>query len=329
MNAISLIATVAGRIWSYDPSEYLREINAAYKETWDYILQLDDSYFTDIKTLTVGTQNSEFDFLYNSNGALTGTGLSPRFFQVDRIRVLQAGQNSWYSAVPQPWNDPQRLSIERNTPAVAQTYPPYVYTLIANGEVRFAAPLPAGTQLEVTYSYSYLPLTYVTAGTVALTSASATVTGTGTQFTQVVGPDYQTALPGNNEDTDIGLELILNYTSAVALPTPNNVYRIKSVASDTAATLLTSSLVTGGPLQAALAMVPDIPLGHHNVISTIATRNFMSTPGDDKRSGFWAAMAEKELDSMRDSIMTRQRQAPARRGRFPMGVRRVSSSASR
>lgn len=317
MNAISLINRVTRRIPSYDPSEYLDEVNAAYKETWDYILQLDDSYFTDIKTVTVTTQAAEFDFLYNSNGNLS-SAISPRYFQVDRIRIKQPNDPNWFAAQPKPWNDPQLLGMQQLSPQTASTFAPYLYVLFAKGSILFGAPLPIGTSIEVTYSFIWLPLTYLSNGTITITNNSASVAGTGTSFTQLIGPDFQQGLPGLDQDTDIGAELILGN---------GRTYRVKTITTDTAMTLIN----TVTPAQAAqnytLAMVPDIPEGHHNVISTLATRNFMSTPGHDDQLQFWAGLAEKELDSMRDSVMTRQRQAPARRQRFPQSVMRYTISS--
>lgn len=317
MNAASLIQLVSRRIPQYDASEYLSEINAAYKETWDYILQLDDSYFTDIKIVTVTTAASEFDFLYNSNGFLSSS-LSPRYFQIDRIRILQAGDVNWYPASPRHWNEPYLISQQQLNPQVNALFPPYLYNPFAKGSIKFGAPFPVGTQIEVIYSFIFLPLAYLFNGTVTVSGGTNVVAGTGTSFTQLVGADFQAGLPGNDQDTDIGVELIF----------PNNqTYRVKAISSDTALTTVTNVSPSQAGVTYNLAMVPDIPEGHHNVISTLATRNFMSTPGNDARLPFWVAQAEKELDSMRDSVMTRQRQAPARRGRFPQSVMRYNIGA--
>jgi hypothetical protein len=312
MNAVSLIQRVSRRIPQYDASEYLDEINAAYKEVWDYILQLDDSYFTDIKIVTVTTSASEFDFLYNSNGFLNAP-VSPRYFQIDRIRILQPGDVNWYPATPRPWNDPYVISQEQLNPQQTSNFPPYFYNPFAKGSIKFASPFVVGTQIEVIYSFIFLPLTYLFNGTVTVTGGANAVTGTNTSFTQLIGPDFQGGLPGTDQDTDIGVELVF----------PNNqTYRVKAITSDTALTTITNVSPAQSGATYNLAMVPDTPEGHHNVIATLATRNFMSTPASDSRLGFWVAQAEKELDSMRDSVMTRQRQAPARRGRFPQSVMR-------
>jgi hypothetical protein len=323
VNALSLVQRVARRNPSYDQSEYLDECNAAYKETWDYILQLDDSYFTDIKTVTVTTTAAEFDFLANFSGNLS-SAVSLRAFQIDRIRILQPGDTNWNKARPRNWNDDDFQAQQQITPQVAATSGPYLYQLFSKFSVIFAQPLPTGTQIEVVYSFIWMPLAIVFNGTVQSTGTA--VTGTATNFTQVVPADFASALPGNDQDTDIGMELVFNQGAN------NQTFRVKAITNDTAITLLTApnpaipALTTYN-----LCSVPDIPDGHHNVISTIATRNFMSTPGNDPRFSAWAALAEKELDSMRDSIMVRQRQEPARVKPFPQRLQRdtVSPSGSR
>lgn len=315
MNALSLVQRVSRRNPAYDTSEYLDEINAAYKECWDYILQLDDSYFTDTKIVTVTTQAAEFDLIANQNGFLNGA-VSFRFFQLDRIRILQPGDVNWTPAHPKNWNEPEFLAQQQLTPQPPATASPYVYQIFSKGSILFGRPLPVGAQIEVVYTFTWLPLVLLSSGTV--TTSGITVTGSSSNFTKVLSADYQLGLPGNDLDTDVGVEIVLD-------PTGQQTYRIKTITSDTVLTTLnavTPAISTGAPYT--LASVPDIPDGHHNVISTVATRNFMSTPGNDSRFPAWAALAEKELDSMRDSIMTRQRQEPARRRRFPQSLARYT-----
>jgi hypothetical protein len=185
--------------------------------------------------------------------------------------------------------------------------------------VEFARPLPAGAQIEVTYSFIWMPLAIVFNGTVA-SFGTTNVIGTGTNFTQIVPMDFAAALPGNDQDTDIGLELVLNQGAN------NQTYRVKTVTNDTVMSLLTlPNPAIAVNTNYNLCSVPDIPDGHHNVIATVATRNFMSTPGNDPRFSAWAALAEKELDSMRDSIMVRQRQEPPRVKPFPQRLGRTQA----
>jgi hypothetical protein len=310
LNAISLVNRVTRRIPGYDISEYLDEVNAAYKECWDYIVQLDDSYFTDIKIVTVATAAAEFDLLYNSNGFLNGP-VGNGVFQVTRIRVLQPGDTNWIPGQPRNWNDPQFLQIQQSTPQQVAQQSPYLYTFFAKGSLLFARPLPVGTQIEVVYTFIFVPLTILQNG--SITSSGLVVTGTNTSFTQIVSADAQGALPGNDEDTDLGVELVLG---------GNQTYRIATINSDTALTTWNPVIPAVTNSNYSIATVPDIPDGHHDVIATLATRTFMSTPANDPRLPFWVAKAEKELDAMRDTVMTRQRQEPPRRRRFPQSVLR-------
>ena len=320
MNALSLVQRVARRNPVYAQSEYLDECNAAYKESWDYILQLDDSYFTDTKIVTVTTSVAEFDFLTNFSNNLN-SAVSLRAFQIDRIRILQPGDTRWVKAAPRNWNDDDFQAQQQLTPQVAATSGPYLYQIFSKFSVLFAQPLPVGAQIEVVYSFIWMPLVILSNGTI--TSSGVNVTGATTTFTQVVPPDFQLALPGNDQDTDIGLEVVVGPAGAQLA------YRVKTLTSDTVLTTLTAiAPVLGSATAYNLCTVPDIPDGHHNVISTIATRNFMSTPGNDQRFSAWAALAEKELDSMRDSIMVRQRQEPARVRPFPQRILRYLGSAS-
>jgi hypothetical protein len=317
VNSLSLVQLVARRNPSYDQSEYLSEVNEAYQECWNYLLQLEDSYFTDQKIVTVAAPGAEFDFLANAN-ELLNSSVSLRAFQIDRIRILQPGDSNWVKASPRNWNDDDFQSLQQITPQPVANSGPYLYQLFSKFSCLFGRPLPAGTQIEVTYSFIWMPLQIVFNGTVS--SAGTTVTGAGTNFTQVVPIDFASALPGNDQDTDIGLELVLNAGAN------NQTYRVSAVSSDTSLTLLTAPSPAIPILTSYnLCSVPDIPDGHHNTIATVATRNFMSTPGNDTRATFWAALAEKHLDAMRDSIMVRQRQEPARVKPFPQRLLRYTS----
>lgn len=323
MNSLSLVQLVARRNPVYAQSEYLSEVNEAYQECWNYLLQLEDSYFTDIKIVTVTTSATEFDFLTNFANNLS-SAVSLRAFQIDRIRILQPGDTRWVKAAPRNWNDDDFQAQQQLTPQVASTSGPYLYQLFSKFSVLFAQPLPVGTQIEVVYSFIWMPLVILSGGTI--TTSGVNVTGASTNFTQVVPPDFQLALPGNDQDTDIGLEVVIGPVGAQLA------YRVKTLTSNTALTTLTAITPALGSATAYnLCSVPDIPDGHHNTIATLATRNFMSTPGNDTRATFWAALAEKQLDAMRDSIMVRQRQEPARVKPFPQRILRytVSPSSSR
>jgi hypothetical protein len=320
LNAASIVARVQRRIPAYDQSEYLDEVNVAYKECWDYITQLEDSYFTEQVTVTVAQQSDTFDFLYNGNGNLS-SAISPRYFQITRIKINQAGDTNWIPALPRNWNDPNVLAYEQNTQQPVQTSPPYMYTLYGKGFVKFANPLGVGVQIQVVYTFDFLPLKILSNGTVVASGGSTTVVGGGTNFTQIVGADYQASLPGIDGDTDVGVELIL--------PSMNLSFRVAKIFSDTQLNTITTLPPIPVNSSYVLASVPDIPIAHHNVIATIATRNFMSTPGNDSRFTTWAALAEKEIGSMKDSIMQREQQEPPRRGRFPYSLARASVGVNR
>jgi hypothetical protein len=314
MNAVSLVARVRRRKPGYDDSEYLDEVNAAYKECWDYITQLEDSYFTDVKVVSVAQQSAEFDLLYNSNGNLS-SAISPRFFQIERVRIKQINDTNWLPATPRGWNDPQYLVLAQDATQPPMLSPPYYYQIFAKGSLLFARPFPGGTQIEVTYNFIFTELKILTNGTV--TTAGNSVTGASTNFLQIVGADFQKSLPGNDEDSDIGVELVL--------ANQNQNYRVQTITTDASLTTINPIVPPATNVNYSLATIPDIPNGHHNVISTVATRNIMSTPGNDTRFTTWAALAEKELGAMRDSVMQRQKQEPPRRGRFPFALARQTS----
>jgi hypothetical protein len=324
MNASSLVARVSRRISGYDPSEILDEVNAAYKEAWDYITQLEDSYFTEQQTVTVVNSSDTFDFLYNANGNLSSS-VSIRYFQITRIQVKQPNDTNFVPANPRDWNSPDVLALTQDSTQPISATAPYLYTLYGKGFIKFARPVPAGTQFRVVYNFVFMPLVMLTNGQVAMTGK--VVTGTGTNFTQMVGGDYQGSLPGVDGDTDVGMEFVFSGQNQNLNPFQAQTYRVQQISSDTSATLFNAP---SPPPPAAspyvLASVPDIPEGHHNVISTIATRNFMSTPANDSRFMHWVALAKTELDAMRDSIQTRQKQEPPRRGKFPFGLVRTTAS---
>jgi hypothetical protein len=320
MNLYSIWQRVNRRLPGYDPTELYDEINDAYQEVWNFILQLDDSYFTDIKTVSTAAQANEFDFLYNSNGNLV-SNVSNRYFQIDRLRVLQPGDSNWITALPRNWNDPEYLNLAQLTPQQASTGGPYRYILFSNGSVQFAKPLSAGVQIEVVYTFVFLPLAVTGNGTVTSFGSGgtgSTISGVGTNFTSILGADYQKGLPGNDEDTDVGVELVL---------TGNQTYRIAKIVSDTNMQTVNVVSPSANNSNYQLAMVPDIPAGHHDVIATVATRNVMSTPGNDPRLAYWTQRASQQIDSMRDSVMTRQRQEPPRRRRFSQAAIRYSISS--
>lgn len=313
MNALSLVNRVTRRLPGYTQAEYLDEVNEAYQWCWNFILQLEDSYFTEVKQVTVQNSGAEFDFLWNENGNLAST-LSNRYFQITRIRILPPGGGSWLPTQPMTWNSPAFLSAQSNANPPDTATGPFYWIPFSKGSVLFALPIVAGTIIEVTYNLIFLPLYILTNGTVSNTGTA--VMGTSTNFNQICGPDYQASLPGSDTDSEVGAELIVPANAAGLTPT----YTVKQITSATA--LVTQNAISPALVGSAytLASVPDIPMGSHECISTIATRNILSTPGNDPRYAQWAQMAEEQIQMMKDTVMLRQKQAPARRRRFPYAV---------
>lgn len=316
MNAWTLKEIVKQRVPGFTDAEYLREVNDAYRTLWEEVTKLDDSYFTAKSVVTVAAQSDTFDLRWNQNGNLVAA-VGPRFYQINRLRVQQSTGNNWMAANPRHWNSPDVLAAEQDATQPVSVVPPYIYQVYSDGSLQFARPLPANTQIEVVYNFHWLPLVILNVGSIS--STGAVVTGVATTFTQLLGPDYQAALPGANQDFEVYAELIPDSPSLATTALPKS-YLVKSVASDTSLTTFNalSPASAGGPYQ--LASVPDIPDTHHFAIASIATRNIMSTPAQDPRLPTWAQIAERDIESLKDTIMKRQRQENPTRRRFPYGV---------
>lgn len=313
MNAQTLVNRVLRRVPGYAVSEYLDEINSVYQEVWDKIVQLDDSYFTEVKQVVVNTSATEFDFLWNQNGNLVSS-VSNRYFQISRIRVLPPGGSAWVTTTPRDWNHPQLLEQSANANPPINQSAAFIYTPVSKGSVIFGLPVAAGSTFEVTYTFIFMPLVILSNGTVS--SSTNAVTGTSTNFTQILGPDYQSSLPGVDLDAEVGVELMFAATAAGQQP----IYRVKTIISDLALTTFTPIVPAASTSAYTLASSPDIPDGYHNLLATMATRNIMSTPADDIRYPQWKDAADEQTQSMKDSVMTRQRQLPPQRRRFPYSV---------
>ena len=311
-NAYSLRELVKRRVPGYDDTDVLAAVNDAYRTIWDQILQLDDSYYTRVQTVTVATQNNSFDFLYNENGALT-TALSNRFFQIDRIRIQQPGDTQMYSAQASTWNEPAFLSNQQQVPLIVSTTPPYRYIPMGRASVYFARPLPVGVLMEVTYTFNFLEMGIIGDGTVS--SSGTAVTGTGTFFTQLLSPDFQINLPGATpavgQDYEIGADLIAN----------GQTFAVQTIASNTSLTLFNTPSPAFASNTFILSTVPDIPQAYIRVVADFATRNMFSTNAENAQQfEIWAAMCSQELGQLKDGVMQRQRQNNARVSRFPYGI---------
>ena len=311
-NAFSIRELVKRRVPGYDDTDVLAAVNDAYRTIWDQILQLDDSYFTRVQTVTVATQNNSFDLLYNENGALS-SALSNRFFQIDRIRIQQPADTQMYSAEASRWNDPAFLSQQQQVPLIVSTTPPYRYIPMGRASLYFARPLPVNVTMEVTYTMNFVEMGIIGDGTVS--SSGATVTGSGTFFTQLLSPDFQINLPGKTpsvgQDYEIGADLI----------SAGQTFAVQTIANDTSLTLFNAPGTAFSSNTFILSTVPDIPQAYIRVVADFATRNMFSTNSENAQQfEIWAAMCSQELGQMKDGVMQRQRQNAPRVQRFPYGI---------
>ncbi len=88
-------------------------------------------------------------------------------------------------------NEPDFVGLSSNPTASPSQSGPYYWWLNGRGNLNWGLPLAVGTVIEFTYSFWPLSLNYLFAGTAS--SAGVTVTGTGTNFTQLLQPDFQVA----------------------------------------------------------------------------------------------------------------------------------------
>jgi hypothetical protein len=155
-------------------------------------------------------------------------------------------------------------------------------------------------------------MTFLTQGTVS--SSSVNVTGAGTNFTQLVQPDFAINLPLSKDQEEVLVELVCN---------GNQIYNVAAIPSDTILSTLVpiSPALTAGSAYA-VATLPEIPREHIRVIASIATAKMYGIAGDDSRMKEMTAVSEKNLQMMKDSLIERQSQNPPRKGRFPYGIAR-------
>jgi hypothetical protein len=175
--------------------------------------------------------------------------------------------------------------------------------------------LAVGSTIEVTYTFWPLGLTYLSNGTVQ--SSGTAVTGTGTNFTNMVQPDFSGSLPNVQGQEEIQAEFICNGQ----LPTGGQVYRVTKITSDTAlatATAISPALSASSPY--VLATLPEIPREHIRVIASVAMQKMYSIDGDDTRSSEWAAIATSNMQMMKDSLIERQSNNPPKKQRFPGSI---------
>lgn len=301
MNAFTLRELVKRRSPGYDDSEYLSEVNAAYFDVWNELVQIDEMFFTYTSSVTVTSPSDTFDLIGNIYGNL-GAQL-PRMAKIHRIRIAPGGGSVFLPVYPRAVTGSDYIWAPALNVASAQ--PPFFYTLMGIGTLKFNKSIPNNSVIEIMYTYHPLDMQIVTTGTI--TSSTTTVTGVTTTFTQMVPVDIPTDLPnsGSASETQIMAEII---AQGIA-------YRVTSITSDTVLTTATAiSPALGSASQYILATVPAIPSAHHRVVADIATRNILSTPGDDDRFQEWAQIADNSMQRMRETTIRRQTQLDLQRG---------------
>lgn len=315
-NAFGLYQYLATRLPGYDVSEYLRELNSAYIHVWEEVTKLKNNYFTNAVKTTVVTPQFQYDLMLNADGALS-TAVSSRLYQVTRIRVQPSGAGLFQSTIASQPNDPDFISISANQLASATQSGPYYWFLSGRNQINWALPLSIGTVIEVTYTFWPVALAILSNGTVS--SSGNAVTGAATNFTNIVQPDFQGSLPNVQGQEEIQAEFICNGT----VPLGGQIYRVTKVTSDTA---LVTNVAINPALAPAnayiLATLPEIPREHIRVIAAIAMQKMYSVDGDDARTGEWTAIAQSNIQMMKDALIERQSQSPPRKIRFPGSLAR-------
>src|SRR5262244_488859 len=178
-NAYGLVQYLQQRLPGYDPSEYLREINAAYIHVWEEVSKLKNHYFTNIVTVTVVNPQFQYDLMFNADNALSAP-ISARLYQVTKIRIQPPSGGLFQATRWLAPNSPYFLSLSANPSSSPTQTGPYYWYLSGRNQLNWTLPLAAGTKIEVTYSFWPLALNYLSDGTVA--SSGTAVTGTSTFF---------------------------------------------------------------------------------------------------------------------------------------------------
>lgn len=313
-NTFGLVQYLQQRIPGYDPSEYLREVKSAYVHVWEEISKLKNNYFTNIKTVTVAKQQNTFDLMFNADAGLNSV-LSARLYQITRVRIQAQGSGSFIPARFVFPNDSCFVGLASNITASPTNAAPFLCYMQGRNTLFFAVALAVGTVIEVTYTFFPVELTYMNMGTVS--STGTTVTGNGTFFTQIVGADFQASLPTTQGQEEVLAELVCSPGTSGS----SQSYQVKTITADvtlTTATAISPVLTASSPY--VLTSVPEIPRAHIRVIGAIAMEKMYSVAGDDARVGEWAAIAEKDILMMKDSLEQRQSQNPPTKGRFPFSL---------
>lgn len=315
-NAFGLYQYIAQRLPGYDVSEYLRELNSSYIHVWEEISKLKNHYFENIVTVTVTKAQYHYDLMFNSDGALSAP-VSSRLYQITKIRIQPPAGGLFQITRFMPPMDSDFVSVNANASATPTQTGPYYGYLSGRNQINWGLPLAVGTVMEVTYTMWPIALSILSNGSVS--SAGTSVTGSGTNFTNLVQPDFQGDLPAVGGQEEIQAEFICNGS----VPLGGQIYRVITIPSDTSLTTsvaVSPALTTGSPY--VLATLPEIPREHIRVIASVAMAKMYSVAGDDARVTEWTAYATSNMQMMKDALIERQGQDPPRKQRFPYGISR-------
>jgi hypothetical protein len=315
-NAFGLYQYLATRLPGYDVSEYLRELNSAYVHIWEEVTKLKNQYFTNIVSVTVVNPQFQYDLMFNADGGLS-SAVSSRLYQITRIRVRPPSGGLFQTTAAMQPNTPDFVAVSANPVSSATQSGPYYWYLGGRNQLNWALPPAVGTTIEITYTFWPIALTILSSGTVA--SSGNAVTGTGTNFTNIVQPDFQGSLPNVQGQEEIQAEFVCNGT----VPLGGQIYRVTKITSDTALNTnvaVAPALVAGNAY--VLATLPEIPREHIRVIAAVAMQKMYSVAGDDARSAEWTAISQSNLTMMKDALIERQGQNPPSKQRFPYGIGR-------
>jgi hypothetical protein len=286
-------------------------LNSSYIHVWEEVSKLKNQYFTNIEIVTVATAGTSFDLMFNTNGALSAP-VSPRLYQITRIRVLPPGGGLYQTTRAMQPNEPDYVMIAANPVAGPSQTGPYYWYLTGKNTIEWALPLAIGTQLEVTYTSWPISLVVLNGGTVSSTGTS--VTGNSTNFTNLCQPDYQQFLPTVQGNEEMQAELVCNGQ----LPLGGQIYRVATITSDTALTTATAiNPALAASSQYVLATLPEIPREHIRLIAALAMPKIYGWVGDDARSQEAAMYANMNMQMAKDALIERQGQNPPRKIRFP------------
>ena len=310
-NVFGLYQYLAQRLPGYDYSEYVRELNSAYVHVWEEVTKLRNNYFAKTKQVTVQNPQFSYDLMYNADNGLSSV-VSNRMYQIVRVRIQPpAGGLLQVSKAMHP-NDPDFLAVAANSSSTPTQSGPYYWYQNGRNNITFALPLAVGTGLEIMYTFWPIAMTFLSQGTISSTGAA--VTGSGTNFTQLVQPDFANNLPLNKDPEEILAELVCN---------GNQIYNVLSIQNDTTLhTLSTVAPVLSAGSPYVVATLPEIPREHIRVIASVAMAKMYSIAQDDERVREWAQIAAQNMQMMKDSLIERQAQDPPRKGRFQFGIGR-------